>query len=885
MLIRPAHIRLLTACSALIIIGCGTKTETITVIQDCAPGAPNGKCETGKSCVDGACIASAGLCSASNLAGTCAANTTCFLGGCVVTSSLCSAASPAGPCSVGSQCVAGSCVATATLCTTSNTSGTCPRGLSCVNGLCGRPADGGVLVEVDGGTVVVDACTLRVYTTQPVIGVDTRGKLTVDGLSFKDSNGSGTLDPYEDWRLTEICRARDLVSKMTAPQKIGLMGETSNIGGGTTDGTLTQAVQNVITQSNVRQALIRFSSITGVQLAGFINNVQKLCEAQPLGVPFVVTADPAHAISQTTGATGGQSLGAPSVTSPWPGTLGLGAIGDQAVTRAYGDAVRREFMAMGFRWQLGPQADLATEPRWGRVSGTFGENAFAVSLHVRACIEGFQGTGQGGLKNGIAATMKHFPGAGPNEDGKDSHVAFGRYNVFPGNNFEYHQIPFRAAIDSGAAAVMPCYSIFKNQYRWSPEQTGPVFSKGLITSYLKRELGFTGMVTSDWGTMSGRPWGVESLTPQQRVAQFLRAGSHQLGSDSFTIVQGAYDNGLIGDADINPAAEKILEMTFKLGLFENPFVDVAASASVVRSAELRTQGFVAQKKAIVILNNREHTTLANTGTKYLPIDGTRTLTDGTIVDDTDHDGTVEVYYDGIVDELAGSDIYDDALTPYDYTSAAGTSADGGVRLAVVKAASAATADIAVLRITSRKGARLDYGSPLSFDGQNPSATVDTTMAPAIQDRNKVINLLRIRDGYTNAAGEAVAAANPTLKIILVMNMDRPGIVKPFINGLTSLSELAGQPGTYPSVSTASNIRADGLGGVDGFLVDFGAFDRALLDVLFNKNAPTVPAGYVYGSSRLPMEIPSSDAEVEAQYEDVPADTFAPTYALGAGSTY
>jgi hypothetical protein len=118
-----------------------------------------------------------------------------------------------------------------------------------------------------------------------------------------------------------------------------------------------------------------------------------------------------------------------------------------------------------------------------------------------------------------------------------------------------------------------------------------------------------------------------------------------------------------------------------------------------------------------------------------------------------------------------------------------------------------------------------------------------------------------------------------------MHMDRPGIVKPFINGLVSLDETLGTSGSYPLVSNPANTSAAGLKGVDAFMVEFGAYDRAVLDVLFNKNVPTTPAGYFYGQSRLPTEIPSSDAEVDAQFEDVPDDTPYPTYLIGAGSTY
>lgn len=775
----------------------------------------------------------------------------------------CSTTNPTGSCEAGNSCIDGVCVVDAAVCSTTNPGGLCSTGHACYAGAC-------------------VSCSVAVYTEQPVIAVDTKTKLTADGLQFKDSSGDGKLDPYEDWRLPEICRAKDLVTKMTIPQKVGLMSETSSIGSGTEDASITDAIKATLQTGHVRQALIRLGARSGQQLAAYMNAIQKICEADAWGIPFVVTTDPSHGFGMSTSdTTGAQSLSASTVLSPWPYPLGLGAINDLDVTRQFGDAVRQEFMAMGFRWELGPMADSATEPRWARVQNTFGENAYMVANHAKACIEGFQGLGKGGLKNGIAATVKHFPGAGADEHGKDSHSRAGKFNVFPGDNFIYHQIPFKAAIAAGAAALMPCYSIFKGQLDYEPEQTGTAFSHSLITGYLKQQLGFSGMVTSDWGTMSSTAWGVESLTQPQRAAMFVKAGSHQLGSDSYTIVQAAVDQGLLTEKEINGAAEKILEMSFKLGIFENPYVDPAAAATIIRSNENLTNGFVAQKKAIVMLKNRAHDAApvsgygADTATKYLPIRADSVL-------DTNGSGTVEIYFDGVVDGLAGEDIYSRVLGDYNYAVAAAGAAPG-----IASAAAAKDADIAILRITSRKGVYfgLDDGVPLSFDGAFPGISADSTIAASTKDRNKVIDLLRIRDGYTDSTGTAIPAANPKLKIVLVMHMDRPGIVEPFITGLKNLDETLGLPSSYPTVSDIANRSTTGLQGVDAMLVEFGAYDRAVLDFLFNKSVPTTPPGYAYGAARLPMEIPRSDKEVNEQYEDVPADTWNPTFALGAGSTY
>ena len=502
---------------------------------------------------------------------------------------------------------------------------------------------------------------------------------------------------------------------------------------------------------------------------------------------------------------------ASTIVTPWPQALGLGAANDANLTKAYGDQVRREFMAMGFRWQLGPMCDLGTEPRWARAMGLFGDDALHVSKHCAAQIEGMQGSATGNLKGGIAATMKHFPGAGPNEGGRDSHTAMGQYNLYPGGNFLYHQIPFKAAIGVGAAAVMPNYSILKAQYAYDPLQVGSAFSKELITDYLKTTLGFTGMVTSDWGTMSFAGNGVQALTAPERAALFIKAGSHQLGSDSYTIVQAAFDQGLVTEDELDGAAGKILEMSFKLGLFENPYVDATAAGTVIRSQANMQEAFDAQKKAIVILKNNDHGSADqcpfgrifcfNTGARFLPISGAA-------AEDVTGDGVVKVYFDGEVDSIVSDPARPDQLEvfldAYDYTSAA-----AGTSLAVQATATPDDADVAVLRIVSRKGSYfgLDAGVPLSFDGTFPGKDVDPQAGAAVKDAHKVIDLLRKRDGYRNAAGAAVAATNPKLKIVLVMHMERPGIVKPFVDGLATLDETTGVPGSYPLVSNPANLRA------------------------------------------------------------------------------
>ena len=935
----------------------------VTTSNLCSTTNTQGICASGQECFNGACVTDGSLCSSTNITGFCAQGSSCFGGGCVANSNLCSSTVPNGLCAVGQTCAQGACAATSSLCSSSNLTGSCAMGQTCTSGACvGTP---------------IDPCTVQVYTAQPEIAVAKNasstpaGILTVNGLNFKDLSKDGKLDAYEDWRLSDICRAKDLTAKLTLAQKIGLMTEVSNIGSGSIDGGVPINVASLITDTlidggtpqYVRQALDRVAtSINGTPLtaaltATYMNNIQELSESQQWGIPFVVTADPVNGFAMNvyntvvdggtgtladggtgqinimvsnmgmgagsnSGGTGNGSLN--GLISQWPQPLGIGAISDPVVAQQAGDAIRQDYRGLGLRWMLGPQADIATEPRWGRVQNTFGEDPYAVSSMVTPFMNGMQGQfgTEGGMKHGgIATTLKHFPGAGAEAGGLDSHSALGRYNVFPGNNFMQHVYPFRAAVAAGAAAVMPCYSIFKGQYTYDPLQVGAADSKELMTDLLRNTLGFNGLITSDWGVI-GKAYGVENTSTVQRGALFIQAGSDQLGAESAAgNIQLAFQTGLITQAQLDNAIQKILEMSFKLGIFENPYTDYATVqnhtttwTANVASVQSRTNGFNAQKMAMVILRNRDHLSNSISSTfQYLPIDGARKLTGTQAVDDTNNDGKIEVYFDGITKSITGnstlagtgpSDTLSDIFGDYDYTSA------GNASSTPIVVADINTADIAIIRTVARKGSYsgLDASIPLSFDAPFPGLSNDNEGALAKLSRNKILDALRVRDGYQqwNAATSAyvaVAAKNPTLKIIVFMYMDRPAIIKPFVNGLVTLNDDNVNHGTvtapdyYPLVSVDANINplAANLSagtavtkGVDGFVVEYGAFDRAVLDFVFNLHKPTyVPNGgtvFHYGFARLPMEIPSTDAAVAAQFEDVPADSLYPTFPLGAGGS-
>src|SRR5439155_9972037 len=210
------------------------------------------------------------------------------------------------------------------------------------------------------------------------------------------------------------------------------------------------------TTEQVSRRLINHFNVVSIgnprRMAEWYNRLQALAEDTRLAIPVTISSDPRHAFSNnplTSLFAGAFSL--------WPEPIGLAATGDEALVEQFGDIPRQEYLAVGIRVALHPMADLATEPRWARISGTFGEDAQLSARLTAAYIRGFQGAALG--PHSVACMTKHFPGGGPQKDGEDPHFSYGREQVYPGNNFDYHLIPFAAAFDAGTAQIMPYYGV------------------------------------------------------------------------------------------------------------------------------------------------------------------------------------------------------------------------------------------------------------------------------------------------------------------------------------------------------------------------------------------------------------------------------------------
>jgi len=453
--------------------------------------------------------------------------------------------------------------------------------------------------------------------------------LQQDGVRFRDLNRNGALDPYEDRRLSPEQRARDLVARMTLEEKAGLMmhgtarsdGPTGFAGmGGAYD---TAAIRVLVDSLKVNSMITRLGGSDPAALAAQNNALQAIAERTRLGIPVTISTDPRNHFQYTPGTSTRTNK-----FSQWPEPLGFAAIGDTALTRRFGDIVRQEYRAVGIHMALSPQADLATEPRWGRITGTFGEDAALAERQVRAYVEGFQGGAAGLDTSSVVTVVKHWVGYGAAKDGFDSHSYYGRFATFPGGNLEYHVRPFLAAFAAHVGGVMPTYSILDNA-TWAGqpiEAVGAGYNRQLLTDMLRGRYGFRGVVVTDWSITSdcpercrngvpagerptfadlGMPWGVESLSMRARFVKAVLAGVDQFGgTERADLLVEAVHAGELSEARLDSSVVRVLTQKFALGLFENPYVDTAAAARLVGNERFQAAALDAQRRALVLLENK-----------------------------------------------------------------------------------------------------------------------------------------------------------------------------------------------------------------------------------------------------------------------------------------
>lgn len=605
-----------------------------------------------------------------------------------------------------------------------------------------------------------------------------------DGTNWRDLNGNGVLDPYEDPRLSPSERVGDLLGRLSLEEKVGLMFQTVIETGEA--GSLLESpgmISKSATSTVVLQKRMNHFNVHGLgtprESARWANHLQELALQTPHGIPVTVSTDPRHAFTQNSG-TSFLAAG----FSQWPESLGLAAIDDLETIREFAAAARREYRAVGIHAALHPQIDLPTEPRWGRQIQTFGADPERVAEYVAAYLEGFQGAELG--PTSVACTTKHFPGGGPQQGGEDAHFPYGREQVYPGGAFEAHLLPFRRAIELGTSAIMPYYGMpIGLRLDGAPvEAVGFGFNRQIITGLLREQLGFGGVVVTDWELLNDNPvgdqvlparaWGVESLDVRGRMLKVLDAGADQFGGEECVdLLLDLVHDGLVPESRIDESARRLLLPKFQLGLFDDPFVDEDEAERIVGSPDFVRAGFNAQGEAVTVLENR---VVGASGHPLLPLELHTTR---------------RVYVEGVKAEAV---------------AAIGVLEDDPSR-----------ADLAIVRI----GAPYEPRDDLFLESFFHQGSLE--FPPGLVHRLT-----------------AIAARTP---LVLVMHLDRPGILTPFTD-------------------VASAI-----------LVEFGASDESLMEVL---------RGGITPRGTLPVEIPRSMDAVRASSEDLANDTVDPVYRYRSG---
>ncbi len=584
---------------------------------------------------------------------------------------------------------------------------------------------------------------------QPKVDARKAPLLKVDGLTFRDLNKNGALDRYEDWRLPVEQRVDDLVHRMTVEEKAGLMihlslagftgpnGEVLGLpaagrgarGGAAAAGPVNRAIQgrenmnNVtpldsptprqsILERNIRWILVRPNAGESPDVtAKFHNNLQEMAEGSRLGIPIVFSSDPRHEVSSAPGA-----AAARPVISQWPGQLGLGAIADPEATRQFGRIAAQELRAIGIQCTLSPMADTATEPRWYRIRGTFGEDANLNAVLVKAYIEGFQGKQLG--PDSVMTVTKHWPGDGPVKDGYDPHNSYGKWTIYPGDHFDYHLIPFKASFEAGTAGIMGGYFIPVGK-----DTVAINFSRKMTDGLLREQMGFNGLVVTDW--LRNMPWGVEHLSEKDRQKMMVLAGVDQIGGDNDPkyIIENVRDGG-IPLSRLDVSARRVLKPMFQLGVFENPYVDPERARTLVASQKFLEAGLLAQSKSVVLLKNANN---------VLPLAAKK-----------------RVYLEGVSPE---------AVSPY-----------------ALVAQEAKGADLAIIRI-STPAFVYPYGGAFTFGRGGAVGPVQPVLG----------NTLAYTGSASQKELEAVRrlAATGTPTLVLV-DMDRPTILTEFIDEVAAV---------------------------------------------------------------------------------------------------
>ena len=679
-----------------------------------------------------------------------------------------------------------------------------------------------------------------------------------DGLFFKDLERCGRLLPYEDWRLSAQERAEDLAERLTVEEIAGLMlysphqavpphqgspfsgtfGGKNHWESGLPPYALSDQQLRFLIRDHIRHILM--TDVDSASVSARWNNALQACaEAQPHGIPVNLSSDPRNG-SRPSGMefkSGGHSV------SRWPEGMGFAACFDPDVVRQFAHDASLEYRALGITTALGPQIDLATEPRWMRWTDTLGQKPEDVLPLVKAYCDGMQtteGEPDGWGKDSVNTMVKHWPGGGTGEGGRDAHYSFGKYAVYPAGNAAMHMKPFTDAafrLDGPtrcASAVMPYYTVSWGLDTRYGLNVGNSYSRYLIHDLLREKYGYAGVVCTDWditgdpapdiNSWSSRCYNMEKLSVAERHLVAILNGVDQFGgnSDPAPILE-AWKIGCreFGEeamtARLRRSAVRLLINIFRCGLFEDPYLDPEESERIVGCEAFRRHGEEAQRRSVVLLKNRNSCLPLREGLKiYIPVR---------------HIGPSKSFMRTDLPPRDEDPVPDSVISRY------------GVRVMRPEEADVAIvfAESPVSNPYSAEDLAAGGNGYLPITLQYRPYTASAAREPSIAGGDfRESSANRSYRGKTNTACNESDLDN----ILLCRKAmgSKPVIVAETLNNPMVMSEFEKE--------------------ADGILVDFGVSREAVLDVIFGRYSPR---------GRLPTQLPADMECVEKHCEDLPLD--------------
>lgn len=473
----------------------------------------------------------------------------------------------------------------------------------------------------------------------PSIGVTMVGVLKVGDLYFKDVNNNQQLDTFEDWRLDSVARAEALVLTLNNKQKASFifnnlfcnpvgktLAEITN-----EDGTINPAQvlgsDTDILENGLRHAVYRGSLGYDASVVSAMNNLaNQYAETAAVlkgetFLPYTFISNPISA-----GHVNNMALAAAVM-----GDVANG--GDYSMVESYAELDRQMWVAVGLRQMYGPQIDLATDPRWSRNSGTYGEVPEVVAGITTALVAGYQQGTEGVQLEGVSLSIKHFPGDGAAENGYESHSYQGQWRIYttPGSLEKYQLVGFQAACDAGVSSIMPCYSrdttdprSVEQSYRGvviPADQVGSAYSETMMQTLLVGAMGFEGFINTDSGILTTQTYGVETLDMPERYAKLINNDVAAIGAGfDWAHVLTALERGILSEEQLNAVSVSRLSREINQGRLDNPYTD-NAQADAIRLANTTGAAaeviYTSQLKSVVLLKNKNNVLPLNDTTKTI----------------------------------------------------------------------------------------------------------------------------------------------------------------------------------------------------------------------------------------------------------------------------